>query len=116
MLDVYVQAHETIINFRNMGLKDFYDSKFDNATNIYQQAYSHRNKVCHRWIGIRTMIFNTYLLFLVYFIPILVYFTSMKDLWGLDPVLIAMAVSTTMKLTRLTNSYLKLLAGISKLI
>lgn len=120
LLAIYVQTHESIINFRNMGYKDFFDAKFIDATENYQRAFTHLNNVCGRWMGVRKMMFNTYLLALVYTIPILIKFTgigkSSGGWWNDENAYLSMEVATTMKMTALINAYLNSVGNISKYI
>jgi ABC-type multidrug transport system fused ATPase/permease subunit len=104
LLSIYLQTFDGVIMFRNMGNLTFFDSRFIDATESYQRATTHLNNVSGRYIGIRRMFLNTYFIFLVYTIPIIIKdgFQS-NALWLWKPWVTPLAVSWAVRMVRYTN-------------
>jgi ABC-type multidrug transport system fused ATPase/permease subunit len=104
LLSIYLQTFDGVIMFRNMGNLTFFDSRFIDATESYQRATTHLNNISGRYIGIRRMFLNTYFIFLVYTIPIIIKegFQS-NTLWLWTPWVTPLAVSWAVRMVRYTN-------------
>ena len=119
LLSMYLQTYEGAIMFRNMGMPRFFDNRFADATETFQRATTHLNNVCGRYIGVRNFLLNTYFVFLVYFIPIIIkegIHKGTKDLWLSEKWMVALAISWTYKLIRFTNNLFGILASLTKFI
>ena len=119
LLSMFLQTYEGAIMFRNMGMPRFFDNKFADATETFQRATTHLNNVCGRYIGVRNIVLNTYFVFLVYFIPIIIkefIHKATTTLWLSEGWMTPLAVSWTYKLIRFTNNLFGILAALSKFI
>ena len=108
LYSVFLQVYSGIIIYRNKGMPKFFDQTFISASETYSRSLSHVGTTCHRWIGLRIAILNTYFLFLVYFIPIFVtevIHKSNKDLWLTESWMTPLAVSWTYKAIRYLNQF-----------
>merc|ERR1711976_711016 len=116
LLSMFLQTYEGAIMFRNMGKPRFFDNRFADATETFQRATTHLNNVSGRFIGVRNFVLNTYFIFLVYFIPIIIkegIHKSTKDLWLSEAWMTPLAISWTYKLVRFTNKIFGILAAMT---
>jgi len=117
LLSMYLQTYEGAIMFRNMGMPRFFDNRFADANETFQRATTHLNNVCGRFIGVRNFVLNTYFVFLVYFIPIIIkegIHKSNDSLWLSAGWMMPLAISWTYKLIRYFNKLFGILAAMSK--
>ena len=117
LLSMFLQTYEGAIMFRNMGKPRFFDSRFADANETFQRATTHLNNVCGRFIGVRNFVLNTYFVFLVYFIPIIIkegIHKSNDSLWLSAGWMMPLAISWTYKLIRYFNKLFGILAAMSK--
>lgn len=117
LLSMFLQTYEGTIMFRNMGKPRFYDNRFADATETFQRATTHLNNVSGRFIGVRNFVLNTYFVFLVYFIPIIIkegIHKSNDSLWLSEGWMTPLAISWTYKLIRYFNKTFGILAAMTK--
>lgn len=99
-----------------MGNPTFFDSKFIDATETFQRATTHLNNVSGRFIGIRKMVMNTYFVFLVYTIPIIIkeLILPYKTIWMWETWITPLCVSWTIRMTRYTNQLFNILGMLAR--